>query len=297
MDKTGIQSFINYLQFEKRYSPHTIRSYHDDLMQFSTYLDQQYGEVILPEISSVYIRSWLAGLKDQHFTAKSINRKISSLKSFFKYHLRTGALHETPMTNISAPKIPKRLPAFVEEKDISQLLKNIDFGTGWRATTDRIVLNIFYQTGMRLSELINLKEKNVNSQSATLKVLGKGSKERIIPINAELSKELQEYINSKRSFTEKYDQTHLLVDDNGKQLYSKYVYLMVKKYLSQVTTIDKKSPHILRHTFATHLTNNGADLNSIKELLGHASLASTQIYTHNSIEKLKESHKKAHPKG
>ena len=295
--------FVNYLSIERSLSDNTISAYKTDIDKFFKYAVDVKLLNNLNKISSETITQFLsyinrsAGKHEKKYSSKSVSRYISSLKSFFKYHLRTGALHETPMTNISAPKIPKRLPAFVEEKDISQLLKNIDFGTGWRATTDRIVLNIFYQTGMRLSELINLKEKNVNSQSATLKVLGKGSKERIIPINAELSKELQEYINSKRSFTEKYDQTHLLVDDNGKQLYSKYVYLMVKKYLSQVTTIDKKSPHILRHTFATHLTNNGADLNSIKELLGHASLASTQIYTHNSIEKLKESHKKAHPKG
>ena len=296
MDKTDIQPFMNYLQFEKRYSKHTIRSYQDDLLQFCDYLEQQYGNTPLSEISSGSIRSWLASLKDQQLTAKSINRKISTLKSFFKYALRSGGLKKTPMTNISSPKIPKRLPGYVEEKDISQLLKEIDFGSGWRAATDKLIVNIFYQTGMRLSELINLKEDHINISSGTVKVLGKGNKERIIPVSRQLLNDIIQYLADKRQL-ESADQTYLLVNEKGRKLYEKYVYLAVKKYLSQVTTIEKKSPHILRHTFATHLTNNGADLNSIKELLGHASLAATQIYTHNSIEKLKEAHKKAHPKG
>ena len=296
MGNTDIQSFLNYLRFEKRYSKHTLRSYHDDLLQFTAYLDKHYGEIPLHDISSASIRSWLASLKDQKLSAKSINRKISSLKSFFKYSLRTGVLKKTPMTNISSPKIPKRLPAYVEEKDISQLLRDIDFGTDWKGATDKLIVSIFYNTGMRLSELINLKEDHINVSSGTLKVLGKGNKERIIPVSRLLLDQIVGYLENKRN-RENADSTYLLVNEKGRKLYEKYVYLTVKKYLSQVTTIDKKSPHILRHTFATHLTNNGADLNSIKELLGHASLAATQIYTHNSIEKLKEAHRKAHPKG
>lgn len=296
MDKTDIQPFLHYLQFEKRYSQHTIRSYHDDLLQFCHYLGTQYGEMTVSEISSASIRSWLASLKDHELTGKSINRKISSLKSFFKYSIRNGDLQKTPMTNISSPKIPKRLPGYVEEKDIGQLLKEIDFGPGWKGATDKLIVNIFYQTGIRLSELINLNENHINVSSGSVKVLGKGNKERIIPVSPHLLADIIQYLADKRNVKDA-DQKYLLVNEKGKKLYGKYVYLAVRKYLSQVTTIDKKSPHILRHTFATHLTNNGADLNSIKELLGHASLAATQIYTHNSIEKLKEAHRKAHPKG
>ncbi|HUR11032.1 MAG TPA: tyrosine-type recombinase/integrase [Flavitalea sp.] len=296
-DPAVIQSFINYLKFEKRYSRHTIRSYHDDLLQFFTFQEKQFGTVALNETNSAFIRSWLASLKDDTQSARTINRKISSLRSFFKFHIRSGNLDKTPMTNISTPKIAKRLPRYVDEKNTEALFHDIDFGEDWKGKTDRLVMHIFYQTGIRLSELINLKETHINRAGCSLKVLGKGNKERVIPISRELSEDLAGYIAAKRKEFEQFDAEPVLVNEKGKKLYEKYVYLLVKKQLSKVTTIDKKSPHILRHTFATHLTNHGADLNSIKELLGHASLAATQIYTHNSIEKLKEAHKKAHPKG
>ncbi len=289
------QPFIDYLKFEKRYSEHTIRSYHDDLCQFFEFLHKQFGDLGLTDIPATFIRSWLADLKDKRISSKSINRKISSLKSFFKYYLKTGAIKQTPMAAIINPKTGRRLPAFVAERDMEGLLKPEQFPDDWKGHTDKLLINIFYNTGMRLSELINLRERGVNFSNRTIKVLGKGNKERIIPISEQLAKEINEYIRKKNEMNES-DKAYLLVNQKGKKLYAKYAYLAVKKYLDRVTTIDKRSPHVLRHTFATHLTNSGADLNSVKELLGHSSLAATQLYTHNSIEKLKDIYKKSHPK-
>jgi integrase/recombinase XerC len=275
---------------------HTIRSYGDDLIQFFDFLEIQYGKLPLAEITLSFIRSWPASLKENKLTSKSINRKISSLRSFFKYLLKTGDIENTPMTNIIAPKVSKRLPSFVAEKDVDTLFQYIEFPDSWEGLTDRLLLAIFYNTGIRLSELINLKENGVNESNNTIKVLGKGNKERIIPVSKALAAAINLYITEKNNQLTKPDRTILLVSSKGKKLYAKQVYNSVNKYLSAITTIDKKSPHILRHSFATHLANNGADLNAIKELLGHSSLAATQIYTHNTIEKLKDVHKKAHPK-
>lgn len=292
-----VAGFLSYLQFEKRYSSHTITAYEEDLQQFFTYLQKQFGmqEPALKEIGSSFVRSWLASLKEAKNSAKTINRKISSLKSFFKYHLRTGELEQSPMTTIVSPKVPKRLPVYVEQKDTDTLFQHVEFPDTWSGRTDRLILAIFYNTGMRRSELVNLKESQVNAAANTIKVLGKGSKERVIPVNPVLITEINEYIRAKQNI-EAADRVYLLVNEKGKQVHVQYVYMAVKSYLSLVTTVDKKSPHVLRHTFATHLTNNGADLNAVKELLGHSSLAATQIYTHNTIEKLKDVYKKAHPK-
>ncbi len=293
---SSIESFIDYLKFEKRYSEHTIRSYRDDLNQFSGFIQLQFGNIPLPEISSSYVRSWLASLKDVQLSSRSVNRKISSLKSYFKYQLRTGLLTQTPMSNIISPKASRRLPVYVEQKDIHTLFAHIEFPGTWKGLTDKLLLAIFYNTGMRLSELVNIRESQVDFSNRSIKVLGKGNKERIIPISKLLAGELAEYCREKRRQLENPDTSSLLVNEKGKKLYAKYVYLAVKKYLGAVTTLDRKSPHVLRHTFATHLTNSGADLNSVKELLGHSSLAATQVYTHNTIEKLKDIYKKAHPK-
>lgn len=291
-----LSPFLDYLQFEKRYSQHTVRSYQDDLTQFFDYLNSNFGQTAVGEINSSMVRTWMASLKDGKLTSKTINRKASSLKSFFKYQLKLGNIESTPMTNVSAPKIGKRLPSFVMEEDMNVLLKEIAFPDDWDGRTTQLLIAVFYATGIRLSELVNLKEQSVNRSSTSIKVLGKGNKERIIPVNKQLIESLVEYQKEKRRLFEDFDSDYLFVTPKGKKLYAKYVYLRVKSYLSQVTTLQKKSPHILRHTFATHLTNHGADLNAIKELLGHSSLASTQVYTHNSIEKLKEAYKKAHPK-
>ena len=291
-----VQPFVDYLKFEKRYSEHTVRSYHDDLVAFFHFIKKQYGNIGLSEISSSFVRSWLASLKGDQLASRSINRKISSLKSFFKYQLRVGELDLTPMNNIISPKINKRLPVFVDQKHISTLFSHVEFPDTWNGQTDRLLIEIFYNTGMRLSELVNIKENQIDFSNCSIKVLGKGNKERVIPVSPQMSAHIKRYIEDKRKGFENFDKTYLLVNIKGKQLYQKYVYLCVKKYLGEVTTVDKKSPHVLRHTFATHLTNSGAELNSVKELLGHSSLAATQVYTHNTIEKLKDVYKKAHPK-
>jgi integrase/recombinase XerC len=292
-----IQSFVDYLKFEKRYSVHTIRSYHDDLVQFCSFLDTQFGSIKLKEISQSFVRSWLASLKDDDITARTLNRKISTLKSFFKYQLKNGAIENTPMFNISSPKISKRLPVFIKEKDLEDLTKTLKTNSeDWDSLNTKMLITIFYSTGMRLSELINMKERQIDFSRRQLKILGKGNKERIIPAGEGLLGMLKDYINEKRKVFEKTDDV-FLVNSKGKKIYPKYAYNLVRSILSEeVKTLDKKSPHVLRHTFATHLMNNGANLDAVKELLGHASLASTQVYTHNTIEKLKNVYKKAHPK-
>jgi integrase/recombinase XerC len=236
-------------------------------------------------------------LKEDDNTARTINRKISTLKSFFKFQLKQGKIDNTPMGNITSPKISKRLPVFIKESDLANLAKALQTNTeDWDGLNTKMLITVFYATGMRLSELINLREKQVDFSRKQLKILGKGNKERILPAGAALLDTIREYINEKRKVFEKTDDT-LLVNSKGKKLYAKYAYNLVRDILTEeVKSLDKKSPHVLRHTFATHLMNNGANLDAVKELLGHASLASTQIYTHNTIEKLKDVHKKAHPK-
>lgn len=290
-----VKTFLDYLKFEKRYSQHTIISYQNDLEQFFSFLISQFDAPSLEKITSSLVRSWLAELKGDDITAKSINRKISSLKSFFKHQLKNNVIEQTPMAIIVSPKISKRLPSFVEEKNIETLFNHVTFSDDWKGRTERLVFQLFYSTGMRLSELINLKESQIDVSNQQIKVVGKGNKERIIPAAKELINDLQSYIADKQT-TFKVQIPNVLVNEKGKQLQPRMVYGFVKQYLSLVTTIQKKSPHVLRHSFATHLMNNGADLNAVKELLGHSSLAATQVYTHNTIEKLKEVFKKAHPK-
>ena len=298
MDTTqsSIQSFLDYLKFQKRYSQHTIISYQNDLKDFFDFIEIKYGHLSLTEISTTLIRTWLANLKQNKIASKSINRKISTLKSFFKYQLRKETISVSPMATIVSLKVSKRLPSFIEEKDIDTLFHHVEFPDTWEGKTNRLLLQIFYQTGMRLSELINLKESQIDRSNSNIKVLGKGNKERIIPISNELLNDVFNYVNEKKTGMKNNDATYLLIGEKGKKLQPKYVYNKVKLYLSLVTTNERKSPHILRHSFATHLSSNGADINAVKELLGHSSLAATQIYTHNSIEKLKDIHKKSHPK-
>ncbi|HEY8691022.1 MAG TPA: tyrosine-type recombinase/integrase [Chitinophagaceae bacterium] len=294
--QTSIQTFLDYLKFQKRYSQHTIISYENDLKDFFDFIETNYGQLSLTEISTTLVRTWLANLKQNKIVPKSINRKISTLKSFFKYQLRKETIAVSPMATIVSLKVNKRLPSFIEEKDMDTLFQHVEFPDTWEGKTNRLMLQIFYQTGVRLSELINLKESQIDKGYSNLKVLGKRNKERIIPINNLLLYPILEYINAKRNNIEIFDTEYLLISEKGKKLQPKYVYNKVKQYLGYVTTNERKSPHILRHSFATHLTNNGADINAVKELLGHSSLAATQIYTHNSIEKLKDIHKKTHPK-
>lgn len=289
-----IRLFLDYLKFEKRFSRHTVISYETDLSAFFGYLQATYGELPLTTITHLYIRSWLASLKDAGMTAKSINRKISALRSFFKFQIRSGVIEESPMMKITAPKNEKRLPQFVPDKDVHTLFNHVEFPDTWKGRTDRMIFLLFYQTGMRLSELINLREEDVNTSGLSLKVLGKGNKERVIPMSIELADSIAAYTKAKKDIAP--DSDALLVTEKGKKLSPRSVYERVRSILQLVTTIEKKSPHILRHSFATHLANAGADLNAVKELLGHSSLAATQVYTHNTIDKLKNIHKNAHPK-
>jgi integrase/recombinase XerC len=292
----ALQQFVEYLKFQKRYSQHTIISYQTDLVAFFDFIELTFGNTALPDIKATFIRTWLAKLKEDGMEAKSINRKISTLKSFFKYQLKEESISVSPMGTIVSLKLNKRLPQFVEKADINTLFSYVEFPDDWQGKTDRILLQLLYNTGIRQAELVSLKESQIDAYKNSIKVLGKGNKERIIPVSKDLMGFLKDYVAEKRKVFEKYDADILLINEKGKKLYPKYVYNAVKKYLSKITTISKKSPHVLRHTFATHLMNNGADLNAVKELLGHSSLAATQIYTHNSIEKLKDIHKKAHPK-
>lgn len=298
------QAFLAYLELEKRYSPHTVLAYRVDLEQFFGYLQCTYGDISLTEVRYFHIQSWLVtGLAPagKSATAVTIRRKISTLKSFFKYAVRKQLLEQSPMAKVSSPKIGKRLPVFVEEKGMQQLEENAAagkpvFSDDFKGATARLILDLLYQTGMRRAELIGLKMQQVDTGNRQLKILGKGNKERFVPVSSPLLEQIAAYEAQKRREIGNPDLERLLVKPNGKPLDESYVYKVVKAALSQVTTIRKKSPHILRHTFATHLMNNGADLNAVKELLGHSSLAATQVYTHNTIEKLKKVHQQAHPK-
>ncbi|RYY70739.1 MAG: integrase [Chitinophagaceae bacterium] len=291
-----ISAFLDYLKFQKRYSRNTIVSYETDLTDFALFLRVNYGELGPEEIKSTFVRTWLASLKESGNVSRTINRKISSLKSFFKYHIKKGDLAVSPMSVISNPKVPKKLPQFVDKRDIELLFNHVAFPDDWEGQTARLILQVFYHSGIRQAELIQLQNGHFDRHNSSIKVLGKGNKERVIPISNELSAELATYLSLKRQHFTGLGHEFLLINKKGNKLYPRYVYDVVKKYLSLVTTINKKSPHILRHSFATHLTNNGADLNAVKELLGHSSLAATQVYTHNTIEKLKDAYKKAHPK-
>ncbi len=298
--ETSLLDFLSYLQLEKRYSVLTIRAYQDDLIAFRDYLVIEFDVQELTEASAVMIRSWLSSLKEgkEPLSASSIARKLSSLRSFYKYHLRKGHIALSPAAQLTAPKGSKRLPVYLEEKQAAQFLDKVGEGDSWAGFNTQLVLALFYQTGMRLSELVSLRHNQVDHFQKNLRVWGKGGKERIIPVQKSLLDMIRSYEDMKKKEWGSYNpETPLLATEKGKPVYAKYLYRLVKKHLEGLTTLQKKSPHILRHSFATHLLNQGAELNAVKELLGHASLAATQIYTHNTIGKLKEVHKKAHPKG
>jgi integrase/recombinase XerC len=291
---TAQESFLSYLRYEKRFSVHTITAYSNDLIQFTEYAISAASISAVQEINSVLIRSWVVSMMESGISPRSVNRKITALKSFFRYLLRQQVVSENPTLKVQSPKVAKRLPVFVEKEKMDVLLDTVDFGSDFEGIRNKLVLELFYGTGMRLSELINLRQKDVDLFNSQVKVLGKRNKERIIPFNRELKLKIEEYQAEKKRLA--IGGEFLLTTVKGDKLYEKLVYGIVKSYLSQVTTIDKKSPHVLRHTFATHMLNNGADLNAIKEILGHANLSATQVYTHNTVEKLKNIHKQAHPK-
>jgi integrase/recombinase XerC len=289
-------AFFGYLQFEKRYSKNTLDAYKNDLNQFISFLSSNFDIAQPNEVKPTYIRTWLASLKNEEMEARSINRKLSAVKSFYKYLLREGQVSENPTTTLNGPKLPRRLPSFATEGEMQKLLDPANFPNDWEGKTAHLAINLLYECGLRRAELMGLKESQVDAHTRTLRILGKGNKERLIPISQALLDQINIYKAEKLKHLEKPDNQFLLVIGSGKPLYAKWVYNTVVKYLGQAGTLSKRSPHVLRHTFATHLTNHGAELNAVKELLGHSSLAATQVYTHNTIEKLKDAYKLAHPK-
>jgi len=291
-----MELFFKYLQFEKRLSPHTLLSYQTDLGQFSNYLAATYQITDLSEADHAIIRSWIVSLVQKELDARTVNRKIACLRSYYKFLLRENRITKNPTLRIKAPKTGKKLPAFIPEVAFNSFLDSFAFEENFEGVRDKLLLELLYGTGMRLAELIGIAEEDINMFSKTVKVTGKGNKERIIPINETLFTSLLEYLQKKKSEFPDNHTPKLLVTNKAHPLYPKLVYRIVKKYISLVTTSEKASPHVLRHSFATHLLNKGADLNAIKDLLGHTSLAATQVYTHNSIEKLKSIFDKAHPK-
>ncbi|HEX3385294.1 MAG TPA: tyrosine-type recombinase/integrase [Mucilaginibacter sp.] len=292
-----LERFIRYIQHEKRYSPHTVSAYQSDLEQFFHYLNYPEETVSHPsEITYQHIRGWMVQLMED-ITARSVNRKIATLRKYFKFLMREGLITSNPASKIQSPKIKKQLPIVVEDEKLNAMLNSTDaFTDDFAGTRDKLVIEILFGTGIRLAELVGLKEDDVNFYDGTIKVLGKRNKERIIPINHELNELLKHYIALKKSENFDNNSLTLIVTNKGIEAYPKLIYLIVQKYLSYISTQDKKSPHVLRHTFATSLLNRGADLNAIKELLGHANLSATQVYTHNSVERLKSIYKQAHPK-
>lgn len=290
------RSFIQYIKFEKRFSPHTVLAYESDLDQFFNYAKTTYETESPEEISHPMVRSWIVSMMEKQITPRSITRKITSLKTFYRFLLRNGEITTNPMQKVQAPKISKRLPVYVEEPNMKILFSEVSFGEGFVAVRDRLLMELFYATGMRLSELVNLADTDVDLNSCQVKVLGKRNKERIIPFADHLKALIRQYLDEKQNAGWTERSGSFFVEETGKPISPKKPYYIVRKYLKQVTTIQKKSPHVLRHTFATHMLNNGADLNSVKELLGHANLAATQVYTHNTIEKLKKVYKQAHPR-
>ena len=289
------QSFLDYLRFQKRYSVHTLTAYETDLFQFFSFLDGAYAPYQLTDVKQAWVRSWLADLRDQGMEAKSINRKISSLKSFFKFQVREGVIPGTPMAVVVSPRIPKKLPRFIPEADLQQLFEFLEFPDDWSGITAKLVLRLLYQTGMRRGELVGIQERDIDFGNAQLKLHGKGGKERLIPLHRDLLHVLEDYIRQKRMNWPDASAT-LLLTSKGKAIYPRYVHDVVQRYLGAVTTVEQRSPHVLRHSFATHLMNEGAPLNAVKELLGHSSLAATQVYTHNTIEKLRNVYQQGHPR-
>ena len=291
-----VESFLKYIEQEKRYSSHTVQAYRTDLLQFTSFMADVY-ELAPEEAKYIHIRDYMVYLMDDKVGANSIGRKMSALRSYYKYMQRMKLITSNPMSLVKAPRAPKRLPVFVDAAQMDDLLDSEEFfDETFPSVRDKMVIETLFGTGMRLAELLGLRHADVNFYEETVKVLGKRNKERIIPITKQLAVQLKAYIELKslQNFNNKTD--GLFVTNKGAAVYPRFIYDLVNRYLAFISTQDKKSPHVLRHSYATSLLNRGADLNAIKELLGHASLAATQVYTHNSIERLKTIYKQAHPK-
>ncbi len=295
MDR-DLMSFLQYLKGEKRYSTHTIAAYKTDISQCLQFLKTSFEIEEPSAVRHQFLRSWMVELLEIGIGARSINRKISALRAFFNYLKKQGRVSNNPTSKIIAPKVPKRLPQYLQEKEIDALLDAEAFEPDFSGQRDRMLLLLLYHTGLRRAELIHLDTRDIDRQRMNIRVLGKGGKERLIPFGPNLLREIDAYL-ALRYQTFHTNSGPLCLTNEGNKMTPKIVYSIVKKHLQRVSTISMKSPHALRHSFATHLSNNGAELNAIKELLGHANLAATQVYTHNTIEKLKEIYRLAHPKG
>lgn len=287
MNRELVNFFLDHLSIERRLSSHTITSYSTDLEQFTAFI----APASLSQVQALTIRKWLISLSDDSIQNRSINRKLATLRTFYKYLLRTGKIEENPMTSIRMVKTNKKIPQFVRESEMENLVENRKMATNFSEARDELILFLLYGTGIRLAELISLQNNQVNLAAKTIRVIGKRNKERMIPIPGLLVDLIETY----RSFCT-IEHAHLLLTDKGEPLYPMFVQRLVKKNLGEYSQLEKLSPHVLRHTYATHLLNKGADLNAIKELLGHANLAATQVYTHNSMEKMKAIYQQAHPK-
>nr|WP_321484956.1 tyrosine-type recombinase/integrase [uncultured Draconibacterium sp.] len=290
------ESFINFLKYEKRYSPHTVKAYKKDLDRFVEFYTKMVGDFIVKDVDLQLLRSWVVDLMEHDYSPSSVSRMMTAVKSFYNFLLREQVVDVNPAINVPLPKIRKKLPHFVEENNLNHLLDDDLFDNGFRGRRDKLIISLFYGTGIRLAELINLKDRDFNTTEYLVKVLGKRNKERIVPYPREINQLFADYLAVRDSEIVN-NSGYLFVTEKGKQIYEKLVYRVVKSNLARVTSLEKKSPHVLRHTYATHLLNNGADLNAVKELLGHANLAATQVYTHTTFEKLQQSYKQAHPRG
>jgi integrase/recombinase XerC len=297
LDSTNnyISKFLDYLGIEKRYSQLTVQAYHRDLEQFFLFLKTDFGELSLNQVKHTHIRSWMAQCSGVGVQASSINRKLSTLRSFFKYAVQQNWITKLPTEVLQNPKRKKKLPVFVQEQQVANMLSDLSDNETFEQKTHQLIIELLYSLGLRRAELIGLKIQNIDNSSATARIMGKGGKERILPLPKQILQMCNQY-KQERSTIVAATHDQLLCLTNGKPLYEKYVYNVVRRHLGMHTTLTKRSPHVMRHTFATQLLNNGADLNAVKSLLGHASIAATQVYTHNTVEKLKEAYKKAHPK-
>lgn len=288
-------SFLDYLQYERNYSEETIKSYREDLRQFEEFAREEIGDSAPSEVKAELVREWIVSLMDRGYTSTSINRKLSSLRSFYKFLLRKGEVCVNPLQKITGPKNKKPLPAFLRESDMDRLLDEVDFGEGFKGCRDHMIIEMFYATGVRLSELIGLDNKDVDFSSSLIKVTGKRNKQRLIPFGEELKIAMMEYVDV-RNEAVPIRTNAFFVRENGERLSRSIVENLVKRNLSKVVTLKKRSPHVLRHTFATTMLNHDAELGAIKELLGHESLATTEVYTHTTFEELKKVYNQAHPR-
>lgn len=289
-----LDDYIKYLQYEKRCSKHTYVAYKNDLDQFIQFMNDSIGDFDIKKVSSKDIRRWIMSMMDQGMNARSVARKISTLKSFYKYLMREGEIEQNPAQLVNSPKQAKKLPTYVREENLNQLLDLGLFSADFEGCRDKLIIALLYGTGVRLAELKNITESSIDIASFTVKVIGKRQKERIVPFPKEIKVFLEDYLVRRAEIGG--NTNFLFLTSKGEQVYDKLIYRVVKKHLSMVTTVRKKSPHVLRHSFATHLLNNGADLNAVKELLGHANLSATQIYTHTTFEQLKKVYNQAHPR-